>query len=155
MPFLYLLGVVLFFSQNVLSHHLVQNDEYNLIMDELSIWLDNNYQFQKKNIKHPGIKFLSNKQLCEMAKIKYDDSDREYDCEKTNIIIFGLYNYEKKHIYLNKLVDLKTKRGKAVLLHQLVHHYQYECGQNLDISCRGDIEKVADDLEIKYMHSEY
>lgn len=68
-------------------------------------------------------------------------------CEK----IKGLYNYKNTTIYISDKLDLRKKSGKAIILHELVHHYQFGCGMVTDYTCWDEIEVLAKKLEKKYM----
>jgi len=54
----------------------------------------------------------------------------------------GLYNYIGKKIYIDEHVNLNSKEGILVLLHELVHYYQYEYHYINDIFHVHDLEEL-------------
>jgi hypothetical protein len=67
----------------------------------------------------------------------------------------ALYDHIDKVIILNKKFNIKTIRDKSVVFHELVHHMQYESGQNFKTKCKGDIEKEAYELQDKWLQEKY
>ena len=60
--------------------------------------------------------------------------------------ILALYNHVTKEIYLPTYFNKDNVAHRAILLHELVHHLQYNSGYNKKVSCRGMLEEQAYDL---------
>lgn len=66
-------------------------------------------------------------------------------------LVYGIYIHKEKVIYLNDRVDLSTKRGKSVLLHELVHHWQNVSGKMNEYECFNGSERLAYETQRKYL----
>ena len=80
-------------------------------------------------------------------------SDNEYWCNaplKENNVL-GIYNNDAKTIYFRN--DLGSEYSKiaqqSILVHELVHHMQYESGKYF--RCRGEKEEEAYDLQNQWL----
>lgn len=152
---MYCFFLAILFSKDVLDIHYVYADVFvtnpvifnKRLVNELSMWLEANYEFKKEQVIKPAIKVVSGNALCETAFKESDIVKENISCEK----IMGLYNYNEKVIYINELVDLNKKAGEAIVLHELVHHYQFESGLSKNISSLADLEKLAIAMEEKYL----
>ena len=139
----------------LINAHYVYADNSSLgtsldsLLDELSVLLDNNHSFSKNNIEKPSIQIVDLDTLCDIAYKQADNVNMKGQCSN----ILGLYHNKEKRIYINETVDLKTGGGKAVVLHELVHHYQFECGLAENITCLTDLEALPLFLENKYLHA--
>jgi len=60
--------------------------------------------------------------------------------------ILALYNHTTKEIYLPSYFNKNNMGHKAILLHELVHHLQYNAGYNKKVQCAAMLEKQAYDL---------
>jgi len=69
----------------------------------------------------------------------------------TSANIYGLYNYENKTIYMLDSIDINTIKGKAILLHELVHFLQYQNGHDHRVECKNRLEYLAYYLEAEYL----
>ncbi len=78
----------------------------------------------------------------ELIQILYNGEIPQGVDTKT-ISIAGLYNYLDGKIYLQDDVDLATAEGRAVLVHELVHHLQYYHGLDKSVPCIGSLEPAA------------
>ena len=65
--------------------------------------------------------------------------------------IHGLYNFENETIYLAHGIDLNGTQGRAIVLHELVHHLQYEYGFDADVRCVNELEPLAYEIEALYL----
>ena len=87
--------------------------------------------------------------LINQDKALYDSvciSDTE-DVESNKVTnVLALYNNETKEIYLPSYFDMNNLAHRAILLHELVHHLQYNAGYNKKVRCPGLLEKQAYDL---------
>lgn len=124
--------------------------DFDSLLNELSVWIEKNHTFNRKNIAPPGIKRVDRKTLCDMGYKEAYKIKENVSCKN----ILGLYNFYEKTIYINKEVNLRKKSGKAIVLHELVHHYQFECGLAEDITCLADLEALSYSLERKYLNME-
>lgn len=94
-----------------------------------------------------------------------DDPKEEYTKEicanigKTTILgtrkdtTMGLYDHEKKIVYLNSLLKKHDKPvHDSVLLHELVHHMQFHNG--IKFRCLGELEEKAYNLQDKWLQKQ-
>jgi len=65
--------------------------------------------------------------------------------------VYGLYNYQDETIYVLDSINLNTIKGKAILLHELVHYLQYQNGHDDMVECRNRLEYLAYRLEASYL----
>ena len=65
----------------------------------------------------------------------------------------GLYDHEKKIVYLNLLLKKHDKPvHDSVLLHELVHHMQFHNG--IKFRCLGELEEKAYNLQDKWLQKQ-
>lgn len=64
-----------------------------------------------------------------------------------SIAVAGLYG----KVYLLDDVDLATPEGRAVLLHELVHHLQYRHGLDKSAPCVSSLEQAAYTAQRRYL----
>jgi hypothetical protein len=133
------------------AHH---SDKYTqevlqLILVELVAWLENQGRFNKKNVQPPEIAVIHDDDMCQMA---YGENVIEHGINCNNIL--GLYNFINKTIYIVDSLNLDSVYGKSIILHELVHHYQYECNYDDSITCLADLEPLSYELEKKYFKDE-
>ncbi len=69
--------------------------------------------------------------------------------------IFGLYNFNEKTVYLLDSIDLDSKDGKGILLHELVHYLQYQTGLDNHARCKNELESLAYILEARFLESQH
>ena len=87
------------------------------------------------------------KDLCigNPPEIKYVS---RYDMTKT--LRFGAHAYYHEGVvYLPKGFKVKSIRDKSIVLHELVHHWQYE--QNIEVDCVRAKEKLAYETQRDYL----
>ena len=65
--------------------------------------------------------------------------------------VYGLYNFKNETVYLLDEINLSTIRGRAVLVHELVHYAQYREGVNNRVRCVNELETLAYELEARYL----
>lgn len=65
--------------------------------------------------------------------------------------VYGLYNFKNETVYLLDEINLSTIRGRAVLVHELVHYAQYRDGVNNRVRCVNELETLAYELEARYL----
>ena len=65
--------------------------------------------------------------------------------------VYGLYNFKNETVYLLNEIDLNSIKGRAVLVHELVHYAQYRDGLNNRVRCVNELESLAYKLEAKYL----
>jgi len=61
------------------------------------------------------------------------------------------YDDQRQLIYIRDDVDLNTVKGKAMLVHELVHHIQYRMGMNDQVPCQDALEKDAYLTQAKWL----
>ena len=65
--------------------------------------------------------------------------------------VYGLYNFKNETVYLLDEINLSTIKGRAVLVHELVHYAQYRDGLNNRVRCVNELETLAYQLEARYL----
>jgi hypothetical protein len=117
------------------------------MIKKLLQWVGDNSSFNVDNEDLPNVLQVSSNEILETAyKGKLP---KKFDAEKLQI--FGLYNYSNKTIYLLDTVDLDSADGKAILIHELVHYLQYQYGNDQQVNCKNELERLAYLLEAEYL----
>lgn len=65
--------------------------------------------------------------------------------------IVAIYNNKLKEIMVPKWFDIDRISHRSILLHELVHHVQYENEYNEEVQCKAELEKQAYDLQDKWL----
>lgn len=65
--------------------------------------------------------------------------------------IVGLYQFREKNVYMVDTVDLDTVRGRAALVHELVHYLQYQSGVHEQVACKNELEPAAYEAQALYL----
>ena len=71
--------------------------------------------------------------------------------DTSQLKVYGLYNFKNETVYLLNEINLSTIRGRAVLVHELVHYAQYREGVNNRVRCVNELETLAYTLEEKFL----
>ncbi|KKN63168.1 hypothetical protein LCGC14_0504380 [marine sediment metagenome] len=90
----------------------------------------------------PTVGYADHIELVRMARGK-DADPKDYNLQ-------GLYNNNTRKIWLRIGLDVKTKRGEAVLVHELVHYLQDVNGTMVMAKCTAANEAQAYSLEGMY-----
>lgn len=114
------------------------------LLHELDQWLHKNGYMEYLPL--PGIDKLSQDELCNMAYENHKIKNRNETCTK----ILALYNYIDNTICIIHDLDIDTVYGKSILLHELVHHYQYNSKTELNNAEIWQREQAALQLEKRY-----
>ena len=61
--------------------------------------------------------------------------------------IVAIYNNRLKEIMVPMWFDLDKLSHRSILLHELVHHLQYENEYDEEVMCKAELEKQAYDLQ--------
>ena len=122
------------------------NDQNELIGNLLN-WINSHSSYAYTLDEMPMVKRASTKEIAQVAFGK----ELPKALDLNTLQIFGLYNFNEKAIYLHDSIDLETEKGKAILLHELVHFLQYEYGQDKEVKCKNELESLAYLLEAKYL----
>jgi hypothetical protein len=93
----------------------------------------------------PTVGYANHIELVRMARGK-DADPKDYNLQ-------GLYNDNTRRIWLRTGLDVKTKRGEAVLVHELVHYLQDVNGTMAMAKCMAANERQAYSLEGIYRRS--
>ncbi len=93
----------------------------------------------------PTVGYADHIELVRMARGK-DADPKDYNLQ-------GLYNDKTNKIWLRTGLDVKTKRGEAVLVHELVHYLQTVNGVLRTKKCLAANEAQAYSLEGIYRRS--
>ena len=108
----------------------------------------------------PSIQFVSDVEMfriayqCDDDKLALQYCDEAANSKKENLVAntpIALYNNEQKTIILKDQWNRKTIKNRSILLHELVHHMQYEAGIERDYPCRGAIEREAYEAQNKWL----
>ena len=126
-------------------------DLYNQVelrqhMLKLTLWLETHSDMNTQNIPLPNIEILHEDELCKMAF-----SDKVATNSQICSQLEGLYNYMDKVVYIDEDVNLNSIEGKLVLLHELVHYYQFEYHYVDDKIHSYDIEVLPRQFEQQYL----
>ena len=73
------------------------------------------------------------------------------DTDTSNIKIYGLYNYKTGQLLLLESINLHKQVGEGILLHELVHFFQYETGLSQEAHCIQELEPLAYRTESKFL----
>ena len=118
--------------------------------------------------EHPNIEFLSSHDIKAYAygcnddpppaeNIDYCEASEFWeidDLSKSHGPI-ALYDNIKKTIILNENFDNNKVHDKSVIFHELVHHLQYNDGEDKRVNCIGDLEKEAYTLQDLWLQEKY
>jgi len=66
-------------------------------------------------------------------------------------ITIGLYSHKNNTIYLSDSIDMDTRFGKSVLLHELVHYLLYQNGVYDSVKCVAQNERLAYEIQNNYL----
>ncbi len=113
----------------------------------LLLWISSNSQLAFDDNDLPDVIQVSKSEL---VSEMYEGSP-PYALNINNVSAVGLYNFKKKDIFLLKKIDLNTIKGRAVLLHELVHFLQYEYKVDKKVNCKNQLEPLAYRLQVKYL----
>lgn len=119
----------------------------NQLASELLNWINQHSSFNYSTDSAPKIKRVNARIIAEVAF--GGTLPRAVNPESLNI--YGLYNFNEKTIYILDEVDLSTEKGKAILLHELVHYIQYQTGIDKTVNCINELEPEAYDIEEAYL----
>jgi hypothetical protein len=62
----------------------------------------------------------------------------------------ALYDSEEKTVYIQKK-NYSDKTNMSYLIHELIHHYQFESGNNKKVRCINELEKEAYEIQVKFL----
>ncbi len=129
------------------DHVLSHLDEVTI--HELFHWVEDHVTNHELDIddKMPDVQHVSREELFKVAFGK----DVEKALSHKNLQIYGLYDFNNETIYLLDSVDEETERGKAILLHELVHYLQYQNHIEQGTKCMRQLERLAYNLEATHL----
>lgn len=93
------------------------------------------------------VEVVSKEELVSVAYEGEVPAGFDYDSNTT----IGLYNHKNNTIYLSDIVDINTRFGKSVLLHEVVHYLQYQNGVYDSAQCVAENEKLAYKIQNSYL----
>ena len=125
----------------------IPDESMDDLMVELLDWINTNSTFSYGADSFPAVKRVS---PVKMAGIAFGGNMRK-NLDLKKFKIYGLYNFEENSIYIVNWLDLETEKGKAILLHELVHFLQYQYGHEKNVQCRNELEALAYLLETRYL----
>lgn len=121
--------------------------DQNHLLSNLLTWINGHSSYSYNLDEMPKVKRASTKEIAQVAFGK----ELPKALDLNTFQIFGLYNFNEKAIYLHDSIDLDTEKGKAILLHELVHFLQYQHGEDKQVKCKNELESLAYLLEAKYL----
>lgn len=86
----------------------------------------------------------------EMLQLAFGES-MPASMNASELKVYGLYNFKNETVYLLDEINLSTIKGRAVLVHELVHYAQYRDGLNNRVRCVNELETLAYQLEARYL----
>lgn len=125
-------------------------DNHDQLMAGLLGWINDHTTYQYEVDSLPNIKFSSTEEIAMVAFGK--NLPKALDLK--TLSIKGLYNYKEGTVYLLDSIDIESEKGRAILLHELVHFLQYEHGQEKETQCKNELEALAYLLEAKYLEEQ-
>tara|TARA_Y100001963_G_scaffold147261_1_gene223348 strand:+ start:3313 stop:3813 length:501 start_codon:yes stop_codon:yes gene_type:complete len=88
-------------------------------------------------------------EVCDSSHLWFVD-----ELDKKNIPL-GLYNHEDEIIFVNSDMMKSEAHDRSVIFHELVHHMQYKNGVYDSISCFGQLEEQAYNLQNDWLQEKY
>jgi uncharacterized protein DUF6647 len=136
-------------AASFLSHNsLAATEKENKLSYELLNWISQHSSFNYSATQIPKIKTVSTRKIAEVAF----GGVLPKAVNPESLKIYGLYNFNEKTIYILETIDLNTEKGKAILLHELVHYIQYQTGMDKTVNCINELEPEAYDIEETYLN---
>ncbi|MEM7467880.1 MAG: DUF6647 family protein, partial [Pseudomonadota bacterium] len=123
----------------------VESDEQ--IVYQLLAWISAQDISVSTLLQSPKVERSTPRQMLRMAF----GEDMPASMKASELKVFGLYNFKNETVYLLNEIQLDTIRGRAVLVHELVHYAQYRDGENNRVRCVNELETLAYELEAKYL----
>jgi|APSaa5957512535_1039671.scaffolds.fasta_scaffold20243_4 hypothetical protein len=120
----------------------------NQLASELLNWINQHSSFDYSVDQIPKVKTVNARKI---AAIAFGGALPKA-VNPENLKIFGLYNFKEKTIYILETIDLNTEKGKAILLHELVHYIQYQSGKDKLVNCIKELEPKAYEIEEAYLN---
>jgi hypothetical protein len=125
-------------------------DDSEKLMAGLVGWINEHTSYDYSTDILPDIKFSSSEEIATVAFGK--NLPKAMDLK--SLSIKGLYNYKESTVYLLDSIDINTEKGRAILLHELVHFLQYQHGQEKNVQCKNELEALAYTLEARYLEAQ-
>ena len=119
-------------------------------MHELVDWLAARSGTTVDDIALPTVRRVATETLLAKA-FSYRPSTHQPSGSKHRVR--GLYDNSNRIIYIADDIDLGSTDGRAVLLHELVHHLQFMAGHQTDLQCINELEPAAYEIEAEYLAS--
>ncbi len=119
------------------------------MMSAMFSWINDHSSFSHDVTNMPDIMKVSAKQMAEVAF--GGELPQSVDPEKLRI--YGLYNFNEGAVYILDSLDLKSDKGKGILLHELVHFLQYQYEKDEEVKCKNELESLAYVLEARFLQS--
>ena len=130
---------------NTFVGHVLENDEQ--IVHQLLAWIRAQDISVATLLQSPKVERSSQQQMLRLAF----GERMPASMNASELKVYGLYNFKNETVYLLDEIDLKTIRGRAVLVHELVHYAQYRDGANNRVRCVNELETLAYQLEAKFL----
>ncbi len=123
------------------------------LLISLLVWLNANADFNyDPDLGLPNVEQVS---VQELVVRRFKGSPPKLSAEQLDQVKAGLlaiYDNDAKTVFVSDRVDLGSRQGRAVLLHELVHFAQYELGHDRQAQCVNALERDAYFLQADYMH---
>ena len=130
---------------NKLTAQVLENDEQ--IVYQLLAWIRAQDISVASLLQSPKVKRSTQQQMLQLAF----GEQMPASMNATELKVYGLYNFKNETVYLLNEIDLSTIRGRAVLVHELVHYAQYRDGVNNRVRCVNELESLAYKLEARFL----
>lgn len=129
------------------SESLEENKQDKLVKNLLD-WVGSNSSFDISSDELPNVMRVSSDDMLQVAfKSQFPQA-----VDANKLQIYGLYNFRDKTVYILDSLDLESENGKGILLHELVHYLQYQYGDDKQVDCKNELERLAYLLEADYLH---
>ncbi len=132
---------------NITQSHSVNDDTLQNVLENLLVWLNDQNYFDYQSFSAPYIQIVNSKKMCLVA---YGESSIHENQADKCADILGLYDFENSTIYISHNLDLSSKEGQAIIVHELVHHFQYKSGEADKVVNINELEPLAYFLERKF-----
>lgn len=133
------------------SHQISPLDEDTI--HELFHWIEDHISEEELKVDGamPDVKHVSHDELVHVA---FGANYRKLH-HPERIQIYGLYNFIDGTIYLVDTIDITTEKGKAILLHELIHYLQYHNHLEENAACMKQLERLAYSVEAEHLEEHH
>ena len=139
--------IFLLICSTIVHSYSVDDRKLQSVVHNLVVWIYEQNHFNYQNVSPPRVKIIDETKLTALAYgNSYVHKIKDYNYDE----VLGLYNYRNSTIYISHQLDLNSKQGQSILLHELVHHFQYMSGEADKVTHISQLEPYAYFLERKF-----